>query len=83
VGEYNRGNFKDDELDALVAASSKEPDEAKRQQLIKQAFKRQAEQVHYIPLHRQFIPWAARSHIQVVHRPDNWLEWRWITVGPK
>jgi peptide/nickel transport system substrate-binding protein len=80
VGEYNRGNFKDDELDAIVAASSREPDEAKRQQLIKQALKRMAEQVHYIPLHRQFIPWAARSNVSVVHRPDNWLEWRWITV---
>ncbi|WP_310384160.1 ABC transporter substrate-binding protein [Roseateles sp.] len=82
IGEYNRGNFKDDELDAIVAASSREPDEVKRQLLIKQALKRMAEQVHYIPLHRQVIPWAARSNIAVVHRPDNWLEWRWITVAP-
>lgn len=81
VGEYNRGNFKDDELDALAAASSVEPDADKRKALIKQVFKRQAEQVHYIPLHRQFIPWAARSHVSVVHRPDNWLEVRWVTVG--
>lgn len=83
IGEYNRGNFKDEELDTLVAASSREPDEVKRQQLIKQALKRMADQVHYIPLHRQFIPWAAASHVSVVHRPDNWLEWRWITVAPK
>nr|WP_316638483.1 ABC transporter substrate-binding protein [uncultured Roseateles sp.] len=80
VGEYNRGNFKDDELDALVAASSKEGDPDKRKALIKQAFKRQADQVHYIPLHRQFIPWAARSNVTVVHRADNWLEARWVTV---
>lgn len=83
VGEYNRGNFRDDELDALVAASSKEADPTKRQALIKRAFLRQAEQVHYIPLHRQFIPWAARSQVNAVHRPDNWLEWRWITLSPK
>ena len=83
VGEYNRGNFKDDELDALVVASSKEADPEKRKALIKQTFKRQAEQVHYIPLHRQFIPWAARANVSVVHRPDNWLEWRWVTVGAK
>lgn len=83
VGEYNRGNFKDDELDAIVAASSKEADPAKREVLIRQAFKRQAEQVHYIPLHRQFIPWAARSNVSVVHRPDNWLEWRWVNVAEK
>ena len=83
VGEYNRGNFKDDELDALVAASSKEADPEKRKALILQVFKREAEQVHYIPLHRQFIPWAARSNVTVVHRPDNWLEWRWVSVTGK
>jgi len=83
IGEYNRGNFKDDELDALVAAAGREPDVEKRKALIKKAFKRQAEQVHYIPLHRQFIPWAARSNVTVVHRPDNWLELRWVTVAAK
>jgi len=36
--------------------------------------------VHHTPLHRQVIPWAARANVDVVHRADNWLEWRWITV---
>ncbi len=80
VGEFNRGNYKDDELDALAAASSKEPDPEKRKAIIKQVFKREKDQVHYIPLHRQFIPWAARSNVEVVHRADNWLEWAWVTV---
>ena len=80
MGEYNRGNFKDDELDALAAASSKEADPEKRKTLIRQVFKRQQEQVHYIPLHRQSIAWAARSNVSVVHRADNWLEWSWVTV---
>jgi peptide/nickel transport system substrate-binding protein len=80
VGEYNRGNYKDDELDALAAASSREVDPEKRKALIKQVFLRHNEQVHHIPLHRQFIPWAARSNINVVHRADNWLETQWITI---
>ncbi len=82
-GEYNRGNFKDDELDALVLASSKEADPKKREALVKKAFLREQEQIHYIPLHRQFIPWAARSNVTVVHRADNWLELRWVTVTGK
>jgi peptide/nickel transport system substrate-binding protein len=82
VGEYNRGNFKDDELDALAAASSKEADPAKRKELIKKVFLRHNEQVHHIPLHRQFIPWAARSNVTVVHRADNWMELQWVTVAP-
>jgi peptide/nickel transport system substrate-binding protein len=82
VGEYNRGNYRDDELDALAAASSREEDPVKRKALIKQVFRRCADEVHYIPLHRQIIPWAARSNVQVVHRADNWLEIQWVTVGP-
>jgi peptide/nickel transport system substrate-binding protein len=80
VGEYNRGNYKDDKLDALAAASTKETDPEKRKALIKQVFLQHNEQVHHIPLHRQFIPWAARSNINVVHRADNWLETQWITI---
>jgi len=80
VGEYNRGNYKDDELDALAAASSKEPDPDKRKALIKKVFLRHNEQVHHIPLHRQFIPWAARKNVTVVHRPDNWLELQWVRM---
>jgi len=34
-----------------------------------------------IPLHRQVIPWATRSNLTVVHRPDNWFEVSWVTIG--
>jgi peptide/nickel transport system substrate-binding protein len=80
VGEYNRGNYKDDELDALAAASTRETDPDKRKALIKKVFQRHNAQVHHIPLHRQFIPWAARANVNVVHRPDNWLEIQWVTI---
>ena len=80
IGSFNYGNFKDDTLDALVAASSHEADTTKRTGLIKQAIVRHNEQVHHIPLHRQVIPWAARQGVTVVHRPDNWLEVQWIVV---
>ena len=80
IGYYNYGNFKDDKLDALAAQSSVEADPAKRKALIKQVFMAHNEAVHHIPLHRQFIPWAARSNVGVVHRADNWLEIQWVTV---
>ena len=83
VGYFNWGNYKNDKLDGLAAASSKEPDPAKREQLIKAAQREHAEKVHYIPLHRQVIPWAMRSNVTAVHRTDNWLEWRWVAVGAK
>lgn len=82
IGYYNWGNYKNPKLDQLIEASSKEPDAKKREQLVKAALKEEEEQVHVIPLHRQVIPWAARSNVNVVHRADNWLEWQWVTVGP-
>ncbi len=80
VGAYNYGNYTDDKLDAVAAASSTEADVEKRKALIKEGFKLHNEAVHHIPLHRQFIPWASRNNVTVVHRADNWLEWQWVTV---
>lgn len=80
VGDYNWGQVSNPKLDELAIASSQEPDPKKREQLIRAALKEHNEQVHHIPLHRQVIPWAARRGVGVVHRPDNWFEWSWVTV---
>jgi len=81
VGNYNYGNWRNDKFDQLAAQSSVEPDPKKREQLIKAALTEFKEQVHVIPLHRQMIPWAARSTVSVVHRADNWLEMSWVTIA--
>ena len=81
VGLYNYGNVRNDKFDALAAQSSVEADAAKREQLIKAALTEFKEQFHVLPLHRQMIPWAARSNVGAVHRADNWLELSWVTVG--
>jgi peptide/nickel transport system substrate-binding protein len=81
VGLYNYGRSRNDRFDALAAQSSVEADPRKREELIKAALREWKEQAHTIPLHRQVIPWAARSNVNVVHRPDNWLEVPWVTVA--
>jgi peptide/nickel transport system substrate-binding protein len=81
VGAYNYGRSKNDKFDDLAARSSVEADPAKRRELILAALTEWKEQVHTIPLHRQFIPWAARTNVSVVHRPDNYFVWEWVTVG--
>ena len=80
VGAYNYGRARNDKADALAAQSSTEPDPKKREVLVKAALKEFKDSVIVIPLHRQVIPWAARSNVEVVHRADNWLEWRWVTI---
>jgi peptide/nickel transport system substrate-binding protein len=82
-GLYNYGRSRNDAFDRLAAQSSVEADPARREALIKAALREWKAQVHSIPLHRQVIPWAARSHVDVVHRADNWLEVPWVTVGPR
>ena len=81
VGSWNFGHVKNDKFDALAAQSSVEPDPKKREGLVKAALREYKEQVLTLPLHRQVIPWAARTNVNVVHRADNWLEVQWITVG--
>ncbi len=80
MGSWNWGGVRNPKIDELGAASSKEADPVKREQLIKAVLREHNEQVHHIPLHRQVIPWAMRSNVDAVHRADNWLEWRWVSV---
>lgn len=80
AGTFNYGRVSNPKFDQLAIQSSSEGDPKKREQLVKAALLEWKEQVHTIPLHRQVIPWAARSNVEVVHRPDNWLEVPWVTV---
>ena len=80
VGSWNFGGVSNAKFDELAAASSKEPDAKKREAQIKAALAEYRQQVHVIPLHRQVIPWGMRANVTAVHRPDNWLEWQWVSV---
>ncbi len=80
VGYYNWGRVKNDKFDQLAIASSAEADPKKREELVKAAVREYQTQTHLIPLHRQMIPWAARGNVDVVTRPDNWLEVAWVTI---
>jgi peptide/nickel transport system substrate-binding protein len=81
VGFYNYGGAKNDKADALAAQSSVEADPKKREGIVKAALTEFKNNIAVIPLHRQVIPWAARSNVNVVHRADNWFEVQWVTVG--
>ncbi len=81
IGFYNYGNAKNDKADQLAAQSSTEADVKKREGIVKAALTEFKNNVAVMPLHRQVIPWAARSNVNVVHRADNWFEVHWVTVG--
>jgi peptide/nickel transport system substrate-binding protein len=68
-------------MDALVDRIKLETDLKVRNELIEQALVLSHEDVAYLPLYNQVIPWAMKKNIDVVHRADNRLDWRLIKVN--
>ena len=79
-GDFNSGRYVDPALDQLIDAIEVEMDPAKRRAMMLEAFQRVRENIYTIPLHRQVIPWAARSNVHAVHRPDNVVEALWVRI---
>jgi peptide/nickel transport system substrate-binding protein len=79
-GDYNWGNYKDAEFDALIDSAKGDTDAKHRQQTINKAMQMFHDKVLMIPLHLQVIPWASRANTSVIHRADNWLQATWVTI---
>ncbi len=79
-GDYNWGNYKDAEFDAMIDSAKGDTDAKHRQETINKAMKYFHDKVFMIPLHLQVIPWASRANTTVIHRADNWLQATWITI---
>ena len=78
-GESNLGNYCNKKLDALTDQILVETDEAKRNNLIKDAFKIGYDDYGYIPLHQQSLAWGVAKNVKVAQRADNSVLLRWIT----
>jgi peptide/nickel transport system substrate-binding protein len=79
-GSFNYGRYVNPKLDELIDAAAIEPNADKRREIIRQAIAEHNAQIHHVPLHRQMIPWAMRSSVKVVHRPDNALNASTATI---
>jgi peptide/nickel transport system substrate-binding protein len=79
-GDFNSGRYADRDLDGMIDAVETEMDPDKRRRMMLAAFTKVRDNIYVIPLHRQIIPWATRSNVHVVHRPDNVFEALWARV---
>ena len=79
-GNYNVGRYSNPQVDAMIERVKVETDLVVRNELIEKALVLANEDVAYLPLHNQVIPWAMRKNVEVVHRADNRLDWRLIQV---
>lgn len=65
AGQYNYGNYCNEELDALVAEADAETDLDKRAEMLQEAERMLYEDVGYITLHWQDLAYAARDGIDI------------------
>jgi peptide/nickel transport system substrate-binding protein len=81
-GDYNYGRYTNPKLDELLAKIKVDINPDQRMKEIHAALLAHNAEVNHIPLHRQVIPWAARSNVTAVHRADNNVIPYWVTVQP-
>ncbi|AVP58750.1 ABC transporter substrate-binding protein [Pulveribacter suum] len=80
-GEFNFGRYSNARADELIQRIKVEPDGGARKRLMTQALQLVNDDVAYIPLHDQVIPWAARKNVELVHRADNRVDMRTVRVN--
>jgi peptide/nickel transport system substrate-binding protein len=78
-GEANLGGYCNKEVDALTDKVLIEPDPAKRDELIKQAFEIGIKDYDYIPLHQQSLAWGVSNKVKLTQRADNQVLLYWAT----
>ena len=79
-GQFNLGAYSNPKLDELTLKIQSETDVAKRNEMIREAFKIHQDDVGHIPLHQQALAWATRKNVELVQLPDNFMFFKWVTV---
>ncbi|HWI12531.1 MAG TPA: ABC transporter substrate-binding protein [Burkholderiaceae bacterium] len=82
-GQYNLGAYSNPKLDELTAKVQIETDKAKRDQMIREAFKVHLDDVGHIPLHQQALAWAYAKNVTLTQLPNNYMFFKWISVKGK
>jgi len=78
-GNNNVGNYCNPKVEALTKAILTEPDIAKRDQMIEEAYRIGQEQDWaYIPLHQQALAWGVSKQMKIVQRADNQILFYWF-----
>jgi len=80
AGTSNYAGYCNPEVDALSKQILSETDEAKRDELIKQAWTITTDDVAYIPLMQSWSAWATAANVTLERRADNVFDWRYVTI---
>ena len=64
-GQYNSGNYSNEEVDRLTMASLTETDEQKRADMLQKVEQILYDEAAFVPLHWQDLAWAARKGVDI------------------
>ncbi len=80
AGIFNLGNYCNEAVDQLIVKIQSETNKARRDAMIKEAFKLHASDVGHIPLHQQLLAWGVSNKVELTQFADNFMPFRYITV---
>ncbi|MEY4653097.1 MAG: hypothetical protein RI884_1678 [Pseudomonadota bacterium] len=80
TGQFNLGSYCNPKVDELTQKIQSETDKAKRDAMIKEAFKLHSEDIGHLPLHQQALAWGVSRKVDLVQLADNFMPFKWITV---
>ncbi|WP_432729913.1 ABC transporter substrate-binding protein [Variovorax sp. W6] len=82
TGQFNLGAYCNPKLDELTKKIQSETDKAKRNEMIKEAFKIHADDVGHLPLHQQSLAWGVSKKVELVQLADNFMYFKWMSIKP-
>jgi peptide/nickel transport system substrate-binding protein len=80
TGQFNLGSYCNPKVDELTQKIQSETDKAKRDAMIKEAFKLHSEDIGHLPLHQQALAWGVSRKVDLVQLADNFMPFKWITI---
>ncbi len=82
-GQYNLGAYSNPKLDELTLKIQTESDKAKRDDMIREAFKIQQDDIGHIPLHQQALAWGYNKNVTLAQLPTNYMYFKWVSLKAK
>jgi peptide/nickel transport system substrate-binding protein len=79
-GQFNLGAYSNARVDELTLKIAAETDDAKRNAMIREAFKIHQDDIGHLPLHQQALNWGAKQSVDLVQWPDNGMPWKYVKV---
>lgn len=80
LGAFNLGGYCNPRINELAAMIQSETDQEKRQAMIDEAHRIHRDEVGHIPLHQQPLSWGVSDKVEVVQRPDNVFDLRYVVM---